>query len=141
MTFFRHFLKFFTFCPQYWASPRPEEQNYGGNWALSVTIYIFGVLESNFFITGCPKKGWNWRWKIAFFPPKKAEFQPFFGHPVRKNLFSNTPKIKIVTLGVWFPPYFCSSGLSDAQYWGQKVTNFRKWRKKGQNLDHFWDTL
>ena len=57
--FFLHFRKFVSFCPQYWASRRPEEQNYGGNQTPSVTIYIFGVLENIFFITGCPKNGLN----------------------------------------------------------------------------------
>ena len=36
-----------------------KKQKYGGNQAPSVTIYIFGVLNNVFLITGCPKNGQN----------------------------------------------------------------------------------
>ena len=123
LTFSSSFSEIVTFCPQFLASLRPEEQKYGGNQTPSVTIYIFGVSKNIFFFTWCPKNCLNFDFFfLIFFEEKRSKFRPFLGHPVMKKIFFDTPKMYIVTLGAWFPPYFCSSGLSDAQYWGQKVT-------------------
>ena len=84
--FFLHFLKYVSFCHQYWASLRPEEQKYGGNQTPSVTIFIFGVLENKFFLTGCPKKGL----KFSLFWGKKCYFSPsistFFWTPCNEKI-------------------------------------------------------
>ena len=74
MTFSSSFSEIVTFCPQYWASLRPEDQKYGENQAPSVTIYIFGVSKNIFSITGCPKNGLNFDlfffifWNCHFLP-------------------------------------------------------------------------
>ena len=38
---------------------------------------------------------------------KGSIFGPFLGHPVINQLFLNTLKIWMITLGAYFPSYFC----------------------------------
>ena len=80
------------------------------------------------------------RWIIAMFGPKKGWISTFFGHAVVwYQLYSNTPKIKIVTSDACYSKkvsLFCSRTIQNERW---KIKFFAP--KKGWMLTSFLDTL
>ena len=78
------------------------------------------------------------RWIIAMFGPKKGWISTFFGHSVVwYQLYSNTPKIKIVTSDACYSKkvsLFCSRTI---QYGRRKIAFFLP-KKKGWISTFFW---
>ena len=77
------------------------------------------------------------RWIIAMFGPKKGWISTFFGHSVVwYQLYSNTPKIKIVTSDACYSKKSFFILLQDRPIWKVKSSIFMP--KKGSISIFFW---